>query len=185
MEPRVLIGSYDAGQDRYTLHGNMNYPHRVRNMLANQIFKVPESKVHVMTYDVGGGFGTKGWHYVEDRLVLWAARKLNRPVKWTCDERSEVLLADEHAREQCRPEIELAFDADANIIGLRLDMLANIGAYIASDRQLLTPFGMIGTVVGVSAIAFPPPSCRDPGGAQQHQPDRCPIAAPAGPRRAI
>jgi carbon-monoxide dehydrogenase large subunit len=150
MEPRVLIGSYDPGQDRYTLHGNMNYPHRVRNMLANQVFKVPESKIHVMTYDVGGGFGLKGWHYIEDRLVLWAARKLGRPVKWVC-ERSEVLLADEHARDNIG-EIELAFDKDAKIVGLRLNMLANIGAYIASDRQLLTPFGMIGTVVGVYNI---------------------------------
>jgi aerobic carbon-monoxide dehydrogenase large subunit len=151
MEPRVLIGTYDPGQDRYTLHANCNYPHRVRNMLANQIFKVPESKVRVVTYDVGGGFGTKGWHYVEDRLVLWASRKLNRPVKWLC-ERSEVLLADEHARDNIG-EIALAFDAEYKIVGLRLDMLASIGAYIASDRQLLTPFGMIGTVVGVYRIS--------------------------------
>jgi aerobic carbon-monoxide dehydrogenase large subunit len=150
MEPRVLIGSFDAGQERYTLHANVNYPHRVRNMLANQVFRVPESKVRVVTYDVGGGFGSKGWHYVEDRLVLWASRKLGRPVKWLC-ERSEVLLADEHARDNFG-EIELAFDAECKIIGLRLNMLANIGAYIASDRQLLTPFGMIGTVVGVYRI---------------------------------
>lgn len=150
MEPRVLIGTYDAGQERYTLHANVNYPHRVRNMLANQVFRVPESKVRVVTYDVGGGFGSKGWHYVEDRLVLWASRKLGRPVKWLC-ERSEVLLADEHARDNFG-EIELAFDADYKIIGLRLNMLANIGAYIASDRQLLTPFGMIGTVIGVYRI---------------------------------
>ncbi len=150
MEPRVLIGSYDAGQDRYTLRANVNYPHRVRNMLANQVFRVPESKIRVVTYDVGGGFGSKGWHYVEDRLVLWVSRKLGRPVKWLC-ERSEVLLADEHARDNFG-EIELAFDADFKIIGLRLNMLANIGAYIASDRQLLTPFGMIGTVVGVYRI---------------------------------
>jgi aerobic carbon-monoxide dehydrogenase large subunit len=150
MEPRGLIGAYDPGQDRYTLYANVNYPHRVRNMLANQVFKVPESKVRVVTHDVGGGFGTKGWHSVEDRLVLWASRKLGRPVKWTC-ERSEVLLADEHARDNIG-EIELALDRDGTILGLRLDMVANIGAYIASDRQLLTPFGMIGTVVGVYRI---------------------------------
>ena len=150
MEPRVLIGAYDAGQDRFTLHANVNYPHRVRNMLANMVFRMPESKVRVVTYDVGGGFGTKGWHYVEDRLVLWASRKLGRPVKWTC-ERSEVLLSDEHARDNVG-EIALALDREGTILGLKLDMLANIGAYIASDRQLLTPFGMIGTVVGVYRI---------------------------------
>ncbi|MGH6989926.1 MAG: xanthine dehydrogenase family protein molybdopterin-binding subunit, partial [Stellaceae bacterium] len=134
----------------FTLYANVNYPHRVRNMLANMVFKVPESKVHVVTNDVGGGFGLKGWHYVEDRLTLWASRKLGRPVKWTC-ERSEVLLSDEHARDNVGT-IELAFDRDRQIIGLRLDMIANIGAYIASDRQLLTPFGMIITVVGVYRI---------------------------------
>jgi aerobic carbon-monoxide dehydrogenase large subunit len=150
MEPRGLIGAYDSGQERYTLYANVNYPHRVRNMLANQVFKVPESKVRVVTHDVGGGFGTKGWHYVEDRLTLWASHKLDRPVKWIC-ERSEVLLADEHARDNIG-EIELALDRDGAILGLRLNMLANIGAYIASDRQLLTPFGMIGTVVGVYRI---------------------------------
>ena len=86
----------------------MNYPHRVRNMLANMVFKVPESKVRVVCHDVGGGFGAKGWQYVEHRLTLWAARKLGRPVKWRC-ERSEVILADEHGRDNVGT-IELAFD---------------------------------------------------------------------------
>ena len=81
---------------------------------------------------------------------MWAARKIERPVKWRC-ERSEVILADEHGRDNVGT-IELAFDANAKIIGLRLHMLASIGAYIASDRQLLTPFGQIGTVVGMYDI---------------------------------
>jgi len=150
MEPRGAIGTYDAGEDRYTLYADVNYPHRVRNMLANMVFKVPESKVRVVCHDVGGGFGAKGWQYVEHRLTLWAAKKLGRPVKWSC-ERSEVILADEHGRVNIG-EIELAFDDNAKILALRLHMLASIGAYIASDRQLLTPFGMIGTVVGVYDI---------------------------------
>ncbi len=83
MEPRGAIGAYDPGEDRYTLYADVQYPHRVRNMLAANIFKVPESKVRVVAGDVGGGFGTKGWQYVEHRLMLWAARKLGRPVKWT------------------------------------------------------------------------------------------------------
>ena len=89
MEPRGAIGSYDKFEDRYTLYADVNYPHRVRNMLANSVFRVPESKVRVVCHDVGGGFGAKGWQYVDHRLTLWAARKLGRPVKWKC-ERSEV-----------------------------------------------------------------------------------------------
>jgi len=147
MEPRGSLGSYDDFEDRYTLHADVNYPHRVRNMLANNVFKVPESKVRVVVNDVGGGFGAKGWQYVDHRLVLWAARKLGRPVKWRC-ERSEVIMADEHGRDNIG-EISLALDAQGKILGLRLHMLASIGAYIASDRQLLTPFGMIITVTGV------------------------------------
>ncbi|HKU99046.1 MAG TPA: xanthine dehydrogenase family protein molybdopterin-binding subunit [Vineibacter sp.] len=147
MEPRGALGTYDPGEDRFTLYADVNYPHRVRNMLANQVFKVPESKVRVVCHDVGGGFGTKGWQYIEHRLTLWAARKLGRPVRWTC-ERSETVMADEHGRDNIG-EIELALDKDGTFIGLRLNMQANLGAYVASDRQLLTPFGMIGTVIGV------------------------------------
>ncbi len=150
MEPRGALGTYEEAEDRYTLYADVNYPHRVRNMLANQVFKVPESQVRVVCRDVGGGFGAKGWQYVEHRLTLWAARKLGRPVKWTC-ERSEVVMADEHGRDNIGT-IELAFDDNARITGLRLHMQASIGAYIASDRQLLTPFGMIGTVIGVYDI---------------------------------
>jgi aerobic carbon-monoxide dehydrogenase large subunit len=150
MEPRGSLGAYDNAEDRYTLYADVNYPHRVRNMLAQTVFRVPESQVRVVVRDVGGGFGAKGWQYVDHRLVLWAAKKLGRPVKWRC-ERSETLLADEHGRDNVG-EIELAFDADGRILGLRLHMLASIGAYVGSDRQWLTPFGQIGTVVGVYDI---------------------------------
>jgi carbon-monoxide dehydrogenase large subunit len=150
MEPRGSIGTYDEGEDRYTLYADVNYPHRVRNMLANMVFKVPESKVRVVVRDVGGGFGAKGWQYVDHRLTLWAAKKLGRPVKWKC-ERSEVLLADEHGRDNIG-DIELALDKGGKFLGVRVNMLASIGAYIASDRQLLTPFGQIGTVTGVYDI---------------------------------
>ena len=150
MEPRGSIGTYDAGEDRYTLFADVNYPHRVRNMLANMVFRVPESKVRVVCQDVGGGFGAKGWQYVDHRLTLWAAKKLGRPVRWKC-ERSEVILADEHGRDNIG-DVALALDKDGRFLGVRLHMLASIGAYIASDRQLLTPFGMIGTVTGVYDI---------------------------------
>ncbi len=150
MEPRGTLGVYDPGEDRMTLYADVQYPHRVRNMLAQSVFKVPESKMRVIAQDVGGGFGTKGWQYVEHRLTLWAARKLGRPVKWTC-ERSEAVMADEHGRDNVG-EIELALDKDNKFVALRLNMLANIGAYVGSDRNLLSPFGMIGTVLGVYMI---------------------------------
>ena len=168
MEPRGAIGSYDKFEDRYTLYADVNYPHRVRNMLANSVFRVPESKVRVVCHDVGGGFGAKGWQYVDHRLTLWAARKLGRPVKWKC-ERSEVILADEHGRDNIG-EIELALDSNGKFLGLRLHMLASIGAYIASDRQLLTPFGMIVTVV--RGVRHPCRPRNDRRRAVEHQPDR-------------
>ena len=150
MEPRGTLGTYDPGEERMTLYADVQYPHRVRNMLAQNVFRVPESKMRVIAQDVGGGFGTKGWQYVEHRLTLWAARKLLRPVKWTC-ERSEAVMADEHGRDNIG-EIELALDKDNKFVALRLNMLANIGAYVGSDRNLLSPFGMIGTVLGVYLI---------------------------------
>ncbi len=150
MEPRGTLGYYDQGEDRLILYADVQYPHRVRNMLAQNVFKVPESKMRVIAQDVGGGFGTKGWQYVEHRLTLWAAKKLLRPVKWTC-ERSETVMANEHGRDNVG-EIELALDKDNKFVALRLNMLANIGAYVGSDRNLLSPFGMIGTVLGVYKI---------------------------------
>jgi carbon-monoxide dehydrogenase large subunit len=150
MEPRGTLGHYDQGEDRLILYADVQYPHRVRNMLANSVFKVPESKMRVIAQDVGGGFGTKGWQYVEHRLTVWAARKLLRPVKWTC-ERSEAVMADEHGRDNVG-EITLALDKDNKFLALKLEMLANIGAYVGSDRNLLSPFGMIGTVLGVYMI---------------------------------
>ena len=118
MEPRGTLGVYDQGEDRLILYADVQYPHRVRNMLAQNVFKVPESKMRVIAQDVGGGFGTKGWQYVEHRLTLWAARKLLRPVKWTC-ERSEAVMADEHGRDNIG-EIELALDKDNKFVALRL-----------------------------------------------------------------
>ncbi len=150
MEPRGALATYDAAEDRLTLYADVQYPHRVRQMLAQSVFRVPESKLRVISGDVGGGFGTKGWQYVEHRLTVWAARKLGRPIKWVC-ERSEAIMADEHGRDNIG-DIELALDSNNKFVGLRLNMLANIGAYVGSDRNLLSPFGMIGTVNGVYRI---------------------------------
>src|SRR6266403_4030798 len=150
MEPRGAIGVWDPGEDRFTLYADVQYPHRVRQALATRIFKIPESKIRVIAGDVGGGFGTKGWQYPEHRLVLLAAKKLRRPVKWTC-ERSEAIQADEHARDNVS-DAELALDREGKFLGLRVKTLANVGAYISSERNLLATFGNVGTLTGTYDI---------------------------------
>ena len=150
MEPRGAIGMFDEHEDRYTLHADVQYPHRVRQLLSEKIFGIPEQAMRVVARDVGGGFGTKGWQYAEHRLVLWASRKIGRPVKWNC-ERSEAVMADEHGRDNVT-EAELAFDADNNVIGLRVNTIANIGAYLSAIRNLLSVFANVGTLIGVYDI---------------------------------
>ena len=150
MEPRGAIGVWDAGEDRYTLYADVQYPHRVRQALATRIFKIPESRIRVIAGDVGGGFGTKGWQYSEHRLVLFAAKRLRRPVKWSC-ERSEAVLADEHARDNVS-DAELALDRDGRFLGLSVRTSANVGAYISSERNLLSTFSNVGTLTGVYDI---------------------------------
>jgi aerobic carbon-monoxide dehydrogenase large subunit len=150
MQPRGVLASYDEGDERYTIWADVQYPHRVRNALAANIFKIPEHRIRVIANDIGGGFGTKGWQYPEHRLVPWAARKLARPVKWTCD-RSEAILADEHARDNVS-DAEIALDAEGKILGLRVKTLANVGAYVSSDRNLLATFANVHTLSGTYAI---------------------------------
>ncbi len=150
MEPRGAIGDYDPREDRYTLHADVQYPHRVRQLLAEKIFGVPEQNIRVVSRDVGGGFGTKGWQYAEHRLTLWASRKVGRPVKWAAD-RSEAIQGDEHGRDNVT-DAELAFDANGEIVGLRVRTIANIGAYLSAIRNLLSVFSNVGTLIGVYDI---------------------------------
>jgi len=150
MEPRGALGVYDPGEDRYTLYADVQYPHRVRHVLAASIFRVPEHRIRVIAGDIGGAFGTKGWQYAEHRLVLWASRKVGRPIKWAC-ERREAILADEHARDVVS-EAELALDAHGRFLALRVRTVANVGAYVSSDRNLLATFMNVATLVGVYTI---------------------------------
>ena len=147
MELRGAMGVWDPGEERYTLYADVQYPHRVRTALATNIFKIPEHQIRVIAGDVGGGFGTKGWQYPEHKLVLWAARKLGRPVRWAC-ERREAIPADEHARDNVT-DAELALDSEGRFLALRVRTLANVGAYVSSDRNLLATFSNIVTLVGV------------------------------------
>jgi len=150
METRGAVASWEPAEDKYTLYTDVQYPHRMRALLAATVFRIPENKLHIIAGDIGGAFGAKGPQYPEHRLVLWAAKKLRRPVKWVC-ERSEALLADEHARDNVS-EIELALDANGKFVGLRVSTLAGLGAYVSSDRNLLSTFQSVSAVVGVYTI---------------------------------
>ncbi len=150
MEPRGVIGDYDVATNRYILRADVQYPHRVRNALAEHIFRIPENRIHVIAGDVGGGFGTKGWQYAEHRLIPWAARKLGRPIKWRC-ERQEAIQADEHARDNLT-EAELALDAEGRFLAIRANTYANVGAYVSSDRNLLSTYMNVSTLTGVYDI---------------------------------
>ena len=146
LEPRGALASWDAGEGRYTLYCDVQYPHRVREVVAG-LLKVPEHRVRVVSGDVGGAFGAKGWAHPEHRIAPWLARKLGRPVKWTC-ERSEAPLADDHARD-VTSEAELALDADGRFLALRVRNTSALGAYISTDRNLLPSFANLGSLAGM------------------------------------
>jgi len=126
MEPRVAIGDYNAADDSYTLYTASQNPHGVR-MEMSHIFHVPENCIRVVAPDVGGGFGLKGNPFPDDALVLWAARRLRRPVKWVAS-RSESMLTDHCGRETVYYG-ELALDEHGKILALRARCLFQLGAY--------------------------------------------------------
>ena len=130
MEPRGAIGAYDAGADAYTLWSSTQGSHFVRNLLAESIFKVPENRIRVITPDVGGGFGMKLFLYPEHVLVLWAAKKLGRPVKWTPD-RADAFVTDTQGRDNIT-RLDLALDGELRFLALSVATIANMGAYLSN-----------------------------------------------------
>jgi carbon-monoxide dehydrogenase large subunit len=127
IEPRCALGAYDAADGKYTLYTPSQDPHSVRAALSSFVFHVPESKIRVVSPDVGGGFGMKANIYPDDVLVLWAARRCGRPVKWTAT-RSESLLLDNHARDQVVYG-ELALDENGKFLAIRSNAYQALGAY--------------------------------------------------------
>jgi len=130
IEPRAANGHYDYAEDRYTLYTTSQNPHLIRLLLGAFSLKVPEHKLRVVAPDVGGGFGSKIFHYAEELLVLWASKRVGFPVKWT-SERSEAFLSDAHGRDHVT-HADLALDAEGRFRGLRVRTLANMGAYLSS-----------------------------------------------------
>ncbi|MGE0622415.1 MAG: xanthine dehydrogenase family protein molybdopterin-binding subunit [Pseudomonadales bacterium] len=130
MEPRAALGVYDRSGDEYTLYTTSQNPHLERLVLSAFVQLAPEHKLRVIAPDVGGGFGSKIFVYAEETAVIWAARKVGRPVKWTA-ERSESFLADAHGRDHIT-HAELGLDADGNFTALKVQTTANLGAYLST-----------------------------------------------------
>jgi len=130
MEPRVAIGDYDRHTSDYTLFTTSQNPHVIRLLMGAFVLGLPEHKLRVVAPDVGGGFGSKIYHYAEEATVTWAAGKLGRPVKWTAD-RTESFMSDAHGRDHVSTA-EMALDAQGNFLALRVNTLANMGAYLST-----------------------------------------------------
>ena len=128
LEPRACLGAYSEGDQRWSLITSTANPHRIRLLLAEHVFRVPAHRLHVVAGDVGGGFGTKGGLYPEEILVLWAARRVGRPVKWVCD-RSEAFLSDFNGRDQIA-EAEMALRRDGTVLALRVTLNHNLGCQL-------------------------------------------------------
>ncbi len=144
MEPRASIGTYDAAGDSYLLQTTSQNPHLTRLLISAFVMGIPENKLTVIAPDVGGGFGSKIYHYGEEALVLAAAKKVGRPVKWVAD-RTESFLTDAHGRDHVT-KIELACEKDGTFIAFRTETLANVGAYL-SNFSTATPTFLHGTLM--------------------------------------
>src|SRR5439155_17852616 len=127
LEPRAAVGEFDRRVGRYTLYTGIQSPHGTRTLLAG-VLRVPQTHLRVVSGEVGGSFGMRSGLYPEMALVLWAARRLGRPVKWTSDRR-EGFVTDEHGRDNVSTA-ELALDAQGKFLALRVAITLNIGAYI-------------------------------------------------------
>jgi len=146
LEPRAAVGEYDRRTGRYTLYTGTQHPHGTRMLLADQVFRVPQSHMRVVTGEVGGSFGMRSGVYPELVLVLWAAKRLGRPVKWTSSRR-EGLVTDEAGRDNVSTA-ELALDTDGKFLGLRVAIGLNIGAYL-TPRSAGPGTNNVGGVAGV------------------------------------
>ncbi|KQP08979.1 xanthine dehydrogenase family protein molybdopterin-binding subunit [Pseudorhodoferax sp. Leaf265] len=130
MEPRAAIGSYNRASDEYLLYVSNQNPHVERLLMTAFVLGLPEHKVRVIAPDVGGGFGSKIYLYAEDVCLTWAAKQLNRNIKWNC-ERSEAFLSDAHGRDHVS-HAEMAMDKDGKFLAMRVHTDANLGAYLST-----------------------------------------------------
>ncbi len=150
IEPRGAIGRYHADTDSFTLISSTQNIHANRNEFAKHVFGIPPDRIRHVAYDVGGGFGGKNGVYPEPAIVLFAARRVGRPVKWIND-RSESFLSDTHGRDQ-RSHVELALDKDGGFLAMRVDSIGDTGAYLASIGPFTSTGGTARTIGGTYRI---------------------------------
>ena len=130
MEPRAAVAQFDPSSGNYTLHTTTQNPHVIRLLMGAFVLQIPEHKLRIISHDVGGGFGSKIFHYAEEAILTWASAKVSQPIKWTA-ERSESFVTDAHGRDH-ETKADLALDKDGKFLGLRVSTKANIGAYLST-----------------------------------------------------
>jgi len=144
MEPRAAIGEFNRATGEHTLYTTSQNPHVIRLLMGAFVLHIPEARLRVVAPDVGGGFGSKIYHYAEEAIVTWAAPKVRRPVKWTA-ERSESFMSDAHGRDHVT-HVELALDAGAKFLALKVSTIANMGAYLSTFATCI-PTYLYGTLL--------------------------------------
>jgi carbon-monoxide dehydrogenase large subunit len=148
IEPRAAIGQYHPDSESYTLYSTTQNPHGTRQHVAGNVLKISESKLRVISPDVGGGFGMKNGGYPEDALVVWASRRVGgRPVKWAST-RSEALLGDAHGRDQV---VTGELDEKGKSLALRVDALHQMGSHVF-EASIVVPLFAIKLAPGVYNI---------------------------------
>lgn len=147
MEPRGALAEFDEAAGKLTMHTGTQGVWIVRNHIAEDVLKVEKEKVRVITADVGGGFGMKGMLYPEHGMVAWAARKLKRPVKWI-GERADAFLTDNMGRDHVS-QAELALDADGTVLAMRVNTVANMGAYLFTYAGFIPTMAALKVLPGV------------------------------------
>jgi carbon-monoxide dehydrogenase large subunit len=155
LETRGALGEYDAASDRLHLTASAAGAHAIRDLLAASVFRIPREKLRVSIPDVGGGFGMKNVLYPEWVLVLWAARRLKRPVQWI-GERNEEFLGSVHGRDSV-VRARLALDADGKFLALQAHVLADMGAYVSTVSPVVPTMAMgsaMGGVYDIPQVAF-------------------------------
>jgi aerobic carbon-monoxide dehydrogenase large subunit len=144
IEPRSSLAEYKRAGDEYTLYTTSQNPHIHRVMLGAFIMGIPEHKLRIVSPDVGGGFGSKIFQYPEEVIVLFAAKKIGRPVKWTAT-RSESFMTDAQGRDH-ETVAEAAVMNDGTLLALRVDTIANMGAYLTTFAPAV-PTYLYGTLL--------------------------------------